>query len=84
MIQRLAEGSIAKLLGDKKVIILYGPRQIGKTTLVESLDKILPAPILWLNGDDADVRELFINVNVEILKRIIGPHKTLVLDEFRR
>jgi uncharacterized protein len=84
MIQRLAEGSIAKLLGDKKVIILYGPRQIGKTTLVESLDKILPAPILWLNGDDADVRELFINVNVEMLKRIIGPHKTLVLDEAQR
>jgi predicted AAA+ superfamily ATPase len=84
MISRTAEGNIGKLLGDNKVIILYGPRQIGKTTLVEILEPILPAPVLWLNGDDADVRELFTGVNVEVLKRVVGQNKTLVIDEAQR
>ncbi len=60
-----------------------GARQVGKSTLVHSLldndDRVL-----WLNGDDDDVRELFKNINSTRLKAIIGNRRTVVIDEAQR
>ena len=60
-----------------------GARQVGKSTLLRSLldgdDSVL-----WLNGDDDDVRELFRSISSTRLKAIVGNRKTVVIDEAQR
>jgi uncharacterized protein len=39
---------------------------------------------LFLNGDNSDVREMFTNLNKEILKPIFGKYKIVIIDEAQR
>lgn len=49
MIKRLLEKSILDKLYKGKAILLMGPRQTGKTTLLNALFKQEPK-VVWLNG----------------------------------
>ena len=50
----------------KKVVILLGARQVGKTTLLKSL--FSSDSILWLNGDELDVQNLFATLSAQRFK----------------
>ena len=56
-------------------------RQVGKTTLVNDLVKSFDEPVLFLNGDDADVRELFRDFSAAKFLPVAGNYKIVVLDE---
>jgi len=84
MIKRTIEELIHKYLFKNKAIIIYGARQVGKTTLVESLVKNYTQTTLFLNGDDSDIRDILSETSVTKLKPIIGNHKIVVLDEAQR
>lgn len=84
MIKRTLETALAKRLNDKKAIILLGPRQAGKTSLLQSLRAQLPAPVAWWNGDETDIRSQLENPTSSKLKSLIGKNKTVVLDEAQR
>jgi len=84
MVERHLKKEIQKFLFKKKTIVLYGARQVGKTTLVEDLIKDLPGKKLLLNGDDADIRESLSKLNPEKLKPLIGDHSIVVVDEAQR
>ncbi|WP_374755194.1 AAA family ATPase [Dyadobacter jejuensis] len=58
-ITRLLHDKIEPRLFKGKAILLFGPRQSGKSTLVESL--LAGKDHMYLNGDDADVREILTN-----------------------
>ena len=83
MIERILTEKIKAKLGTGKAILLMGPRQVGKTTLLNNLfaDK---DDLLFLNGDEIDVRELFANMSSTRLKAIIGNKKVLIIDEAQR
>lgn len=81
-INRLIESQIKAKIGQGKAIMLMGPRQVGKTTL---LKKIMGnEEYLFLDGDDPTVRNLLTNANTEQLKSIIGKYKTVFIDEAQR
>ncbi len=84
MVIRQLEAEIRKYLFKKKTIIIYGARQVGKTTLVESLVKKYPGKTLFLNGDDADVREALSDLNPTKMKPFIGKNEIVVIDEAQR
>ena len=84
MIERDLVAGIRAVLPDKKAVIVLGPRQSGKSTLLEQLSPHLKAPVLWMNGDESDVRALFSNPTSAQLKSLIGTHRTLVIDEAQR
>lgn len=67
-----------------KALLVFGPRQVGKTTFVQNLIADLNKKILSLNGDESDVLVLFENPNVTKLKSIIGDNEILVIDEAQR
>lgn len=83
MIFRSIQEQIKAHLADQKAIIITGPRQVGKTTLLRSMFKGEDS-LLWLNGDEPDIRLKLQNANTSQLKSLIGPHKTLVIDEAQR
>lgn len=67
-----------------KALLVFGPRQVGKTTFVQNLIADLNKKTLFLNGDESDVLVLFENPNVTKLKNIIGDNEILVIDEAQR
>ena len=83
MIERINKQRILDKLGKGKAILLFGPRQTGKTTL---LHQILDEnhDVMWLNGDEADVQQLFGNASSSRLKSVFGDCNTVVLDEAQR
>jgi predicted AAA+ superfamily ATPase len=82
MIVRDLTRVIKSKLDKGKVIVLIGPRQVGKTTLVNYLLKGIP--FLFLDGDDAVVSDTLANANTETLKNIIGNYKYVFIDEVQR
>jgi hypothetical protein len=84
MIIRHIEGILQNYLFKSKALIIYGARQVGKTTLVEQLVKDYQAETLFLNGDDSDVRNMFNSLNTTSLIPIIGNYKIIVIDEAQR
>ena len=84
MVKRFLEEVIKSYLFKDKTIVIYGARQVGKTTLVTSLVRNLNVKSLFLNGDDADIRELFTNVSASKLRPVLADTKILVIDEAQR
>lgn len=82
MIKRTLQSAIEKRLFKGKAILIFGPRQAGKSTLVETI--LQDKDHLYLNGDDSDVREILTNTNATRLKAVVGSKKILFLDEAQR
>lgn len=81
MIKRILSEQICAHLGKNKAILLFGARQVGKTTLVENLECINNNNILFLSGDEADNKELLSNTTSTALANYFGTYKTVVIDE---
>lgn len=84
MIVRTIETAIKARIKDKKAIILTGPRQVGKSTLLQQMSSKFKHPIVWWNGDEADVRAILSNPTSTVLKSFLGKARTLVIDEAQR
>lgn len=84
MIKRTLHNVIDDKLFKGKAIIIMGPRQVGKTTLLKQLFNDHDDTVLWLNGDEQDVRSIFENISSSRLKMIIGDKKVVVIDEAQR
>ena len=84
MIKRIVEKLIVSKFYKGKAIILLGPRQSGKSTLIESILNKRKEKILWLNGDDSDTRVLLSETNSTKLKNITSGYKIVFIDEAQR
>ena len=82
MLKRLLQTKIEGKLGQGKAIILIGPRQVGKTTLLTNILK--DKEYLFLDGDDPTVRNILENINTASLKQLIGKNKIVFVDEAQR
>jgi len=83
MIKRKLELLIKSKLFSGKAIVVLGPRQTGKTTLITKILKE-QEEYLFLNGDDLNVRQELENAGIEKLKQIIGKHQFIFIDEAQR
>ena len=84
MIPRIIIKSIQNDLFKGKAIIITGPRQVGKTTLLEALRNDHKLNTLWLNCDEPDIRLSLENVTTTQLKAMIGKHLLVFIDEAQR
>jgi uncharacterized protein len=82
MIERLIQSQIEAKIGKGKAILIVGPRQVGKTTLLKGI--LEKKEYLFLDADDPTVRNLLTNPNTEQLKNIIGKNKIVFIDEAQR
>jgi predicted AAA+ superfamily ATPase len=68
----------------KKALILLGPRQVGKTTLIKKIAERISPSYLYLNGDELPTQQALQNANLAFLKAYVGNHKCIVIDEAQR
>lgn len=81
-ISRNQNENIKRKLFKGKVIVLIGPRQVGKTTLIHSI--IAERDHLFLDGDDPIVRSLLDTPNTQEIKNLFGNHQLVFIDEGQR
>jgi len=84
MISRIIQEQIAKRIGKGKAILLVGPRQVGKSTLLKSLQENQNQQTLLLNCDEPDIHQLLENVTSDQLKALIGKNTLLMIDEAQK
>ncbi len=83
MIERVALKNIKEKLFKGKAIVLLGPRQVGKTTLLQEIWKH-QKNILWINADNIEDREIFNQPSATRLKALMGNYKIVIIDEAQR
>ncbi len=85
-VKRDIEAKIKDYLFKGKILIIYGPRQVGKTTLVK---KIMAdhgqMRSRYINCDQADERGLLLNAQTSTqLKDVIGDAQLVIIDKAQR
>lgn len=83
MIARTLAPKIMSKVGGNKAIIIIGARQVGKSTLLKMMLGERKN-VMWLNGDDLDIQELFRNITSTRLQAVIGNNRIVVIDEAQR
>ena len=81
--QKLLE-KIKKSIEPNKVIVVYGPRRCGKTTLLKKFLEQTNEDYLSVQGDDIFIKEDLGSQSIEKLKKFIGKHKLLIIDEAQK
>ncbi len=84
MINRIIEAELLKRIHQGKLLLVVGPRQVGKTTLMRQLVKELNTDELWLNCDNPDDRLSLQEATLTSLKTLIGSRKLIFIDEAQR
>jgi hypothetical protein len=82
MIARDISKNILDDWDNKKAIVLLGPRQVGKTTLIQKLAE--GKKVLFLNGDNPQTRLTFANANFTFLINTVADYDVVVVDEAQR
>ena len=73
--------NIPKFLKARKVLVIYGARRTGKTTLLEQFVKTIDKPYLFVNGEDIVIQDVLSSLSIEKLKDFIGEKRILIIDE---
>ena len=82
MFQRIITNNIlSNLKKNNKVIVIYGARQVGKTTLINNLIKISNKKTIKINADLAQYNDLFSSRNLDLMKEVIDDNEMLFIDE---
>jgi len=84
MIARKTFQNILNKLHKGKAILIFGARQVGKTTLLKVMEDQNDSTILHLNGDEPDIRASLPSMTSSQLKNMIGKHSILIIDEAQR
>ncbi|NBU46294.1 MAG: ATP-binding protein [Flavobacteriales bacterium] len=83
MISRILVDRLRQKMFKQKAIIVLGPRQVGKTTLLKNL-AFDPEEILWMNADEIDVQQTLSEVSSGSFKALLGKKKIFIIDEAQR
>ena len=83
MISRDIEPLIVKDFKKKKVIVVLGARQVGKTTLLSQINQD-GKKVLSLNCDNADDRLLLEHRTSTELKQLLSSYDLAFIDEAQR
>ena len=84
MIQRSIFGKITKNLFKDKIILIFGTRRVGKTTLVKQILEQLSKEFkkcIYFNCDLLSVKQSLETTNEQILKQKIDGYDIVVIDE---
>ncbi|MDP2860703.1 MAG: ATP-binding protein [bacterium] len=76
--------NLGAYLKPNKVLVIYGPRQVGKTTLVKSFLGSCGFRYIYGNGGDVVVKEVFEGLNLAKITEYSQGHELVVIDEAQK
>ncbi|MFA6637127.1 MAG: ATP-binding protein [Candidatus Omnitrophota bacterium] len=76
--------NLNRIIRAGKVIVVYGPRRCGKTTLIKKMIEDLKEDHIFADGEDIGVQDYLSSQSTEKLKRFMGGKKVLVIDEAQK
>lgn len=84
-VERSIKENVMEQLQPNKVLLLLGPRRVGKTVLIKSILAELPdEKVLKLNGEDMATEALLKVRSIENYKRLLFGYTLLVIDEAQK
>ena len=85
-IERDLKSVLESKIGKGKVLLLIGPRQVGKTTLLKNILTSISSKkkVQFWNCDESDVRQFLSEANSAKLKSFVGNSDFIVIDEAQR
>lgn len=72
---------LEQAVAPNRVVVLFGPRRVGKTTLIRRYVQQRDPDALLVSGEDAAVREYLESESLATLKTFVGRKRTLIVDE---
>jgi len=76
--------NLKSLAAPNKVVLVYGPRRTGKTTLLNHFIEGLTQPHHLINGEDFFIQQVMSSQSIDKLKNFVGQKKWLIIDEAQR
>ncbi|MFN4144509.1 MAG: ATP-binding protein [Runella sp.] len=73
-----------RLIESSKIIVLYGARQVGKTTLIRQVLADLPYKTLSINADEKRYTDVLSSRDFAQMQRLVGGYELLFIDEAQR
>jgi predicted AAA+ superfamily ATPase len=73
--------NIAQSLEKEKVIVLYGARQVGKTTLIREVVEQSGLKYIQISGEDTAYQHAFSQASLRIMQDVVGNNQLLFIDE---
>jgi len=83
ILQRQLE-NLKKSLKPGKVVVIYGARRTGKTTLLREFLKGEAEPYLLVSGEDVTIQGYLSSQSIEKLQNFVGSNRLLVIDEAQK
>ena len=72
---------LKRLVAPGKVVVVYGPRRVGKTTLIQRYARNHERDALVVTGEDITVRDYLESQSLAKLQAFVGGRRTLIVDE---
>lgn len=72
---------LGKLLDPNKVLILYGPRRVGKTTLLNELLKNTTLRYRFDSGENIRIQEVLSSRDFDKIREYVGNNELIAIDE---
>ena len=76
--------NLGRALAPGKVVVIYGARRTGKTTLLQQFLRGVEEPYLLVNGEDITVQGYLASQSIEKLSAFVGSNRLLVVDEAQK
>lgn len=83
-IKRFLQTLLQDSLLPGKVIVLYGPRQVGKTTLAKALVQTSNRRTRYISADELIYRDALASQNRQTLDAVLADAELLIIDEAQR
>lgn len=83
LIKRKIQTTVENSLFQGKIVIIYGARQVGKTTLVKNIQSHF-VDSSYFNCDEPDIRQALTDKTSTELKHFLGDKKLIIIDEAQR
>ena len=72
---------LERSVAPNRVVVVYGSRRVGKTTLIRRYVQQHDADALLVSGEDIAVREYLESQSLAKLRAFVGSRRTLIVDE---
>ncbi len=73
-----------KYLDKGKILVIFGPRRVGKTNLLNNFLKSYNLKYKLFIGDDIRTKEIFETQDLKMLKEVVEGYNLIAIDEAQR